>query len=56
MHYTPCSKKGDRDTKLMAVTPLIVNPISIFFNFQIFQSICSEVFIKDPTSQTNCSN
>jgi len=40
-----------RDTKLMAVTLLILNRFSNFFHYQILQKICSKVFIKDPTAR-----
>jgi len=49
MHYTPCSKKGDRDTKLMAVTPLIVNRISnFFFTFRFFSQFAAKYLLKIP--------
>ena len=50
--FTPCSKKGD--TKLMAVTLLILNQFANFFECQIFQKICSKVYIKDPTAPYMC--
>jgi len=46
---TPCSRKKG-DSKLMAVTLLILNRFSHFFHRQILQRICSTVFIKDPTA------
>ena len=46
LHVHSVTEKGD--TKLVAVTLLILNRISIFFH--IIQQICGKVLIKDPTA------
>jgi len=43
--YTPCSKKGD--TKLVAVSLLILYRFSICFHCQIFQLICNKALVND---------